>query len=141
MAAPSYPPPPERRRPTQPVPAELYPPGGVIPPGASIVRRAPWQRPRWWEWLEFRHLKCPAGHHLPNTYEIDEQSATRIRCSQHVAAAPGGCGLWVWATRLPGHGHLVIEVTERDLKQLAKLTTTSEKLDYLAIFEQLERVR
>jgi len=36
---------------------------------------------------------------------------------------------------------LVIEVTERDLPELSRLSTASDKLDYLGIFEQLERVR
>lgn len=121
--------------------SSLYPAGGYIPPGAAFVHRSAWQRPRWWEWLEFRHLKCPAGHHLPNTYEIDEDSSTRIRCSKNVAGAAGGCGLWIWAARLRGHGHIVVEVAEADLKSLARFATVSEKLDYLGIFAQLERMR
>jgi hypothetical protein len=105
------------------------------------VRRHSWQQPRWWDWLDFRKLRCPAGHHLPNTYEIDEEGSGRMRCGKAIDGAPGGCGLWIWAVRLRGSGHLVVEVTERDLKEMARLVTVSDRLDYLGIFEQLERVR
>ena len=123
----------------QPV-SSLYT-GGIVPPGAAHVHRYQWQKPRWWDWLEFRKLRCPAGHHLPNHYEIDEDGSAKLRCNDKSVKMPGGCGLWVWAGRLRGNGHLVIEVSERDLKELTRLTTMSDKLDYLAIFEQLERVR
>ena len=78
---------------------------------------------------------------MKNTYEIDEDSSTRIRCEKFIHNTRAECGLWVWAVRLRGKGHIVVEVTERDLKHLALLTTSSDKLDYLAIFGQLERVR
>jgi len=127
--------------PPRPPLSSLYPAGGYIPPGASLVHRFSWQRPRWFEWLKYRQLKCPAGHHLPNNYEIDEDGSGRIRCLEPIAGMRGGCGLWVWVTRIRGHGHIVVEVTERDLAAMGELSNPSQKLDYLAVFEQLERVR
>ena len=128
------------------IPAQVSPvsalySGGIVPPGAAHVHRFPWQRPRWWDYVEARKLRCPAGHHLPNTYEIDEDGSGCIRCNDRSVKLPGGCGLWVWALRLRGGSHMVVEVTERDLKALRELSHASEKLAYLAIFEQLERIR
>jgi len=91
--------------------------------------------------MELRKLRCPAGHHFPNHYEVDPDDSGRIRCNDRSIKMPGGCGLWVWAVRLRGNGHLVVEVTERDLAELSRLSTASDKLDYLGIFEQLERVK
>lgn len=52
----------------------------------------------------------------------------------------GGCGLWVWTTRMRGSGHFVIEITERDFTQLARLKDASERLNYLGIFRQWSNV-
>ena len=127
-------------QPVKPRAVSLYT-GISVPPGASKVHRFAWQSPRWWEWLSYRKLRCPANHHIPNNYELDSNGSGRIRCNEPMQGGHGGCGLWVWATRLPGAGHIVIEVTERDLDVLAKFSTVSEKIDYLGIFEQLERLK
>ena len=53
--------------------------GGPVPPGASHVHRYSWQRPRWWDYMAFRKIHCPAKHHIPNNYEIDQDGSGRIR--------------------------------------------------------------
>lgn len=130
----------DRRRPVQPIPDGLYPPGR-IPPGAYHVRRAPWQTPRWWEWCELRHLICPAGHHLKNTRGIDQSNSARVRCGEWLHDERAECGLWIWATRLHGNGHIVIETTERDLPQLRQLRDPTAVIAHFGVFAQLARVR
>jgi hypothetical protein len=114
--------------------------GIIAPPGAVRIRRHAHQRPRWWEWMEYRKIRCPAGHHLPNDYEVDEEGSARLRCNQPMTGERGGCGLWVWTTRMRGSGHFVIEITERDFTQLARLKDASERLNYLGIFRQWSNV-
>jgi len=47
----------------------------------------------------------------------------------------------VWATRLHGNGHIVIETTEIDIAELRQFRDPSAVIAHLGVFAQLARVR
>lgn len=91
---------------------------------------------RWHKWLQDRRLTCAAGHHIPSLCAIDESGS--MRCSKWIAAAKIECGRWIWVMSFRGGGNLVVEVSLEDLKRLKNLSTPSERIAYLGIFDSDE---
>ena len=83
-----------------------------------------------------RRLTCGNSppHHLKNIVNIDETGS--IRCSHWIAEEHRECGLWIWVVSFRGGGYLVADVSLEDLKHLKTLSTPSERIAYLGIFEE-----
>lgn len=87
---------------------------------------------RWWKWLYDRRLTCAGGHRIPNLFNIDESGS--VRCNKFVGS--GECGKWIWLFHFPGGGNIVVDVNLEDLETMRRMTTITEKLDYLDIFRE-----
>ena len=101
--------------------------------------------PRWWQYVRANRIRCPAGHHVPNTFSVTE--AGFVRCAHIInrhdrvrrddtPVATLECGLWVFLLAIRGGGVVSVAVSLDDKRAMAELTTPAELLDYLGIFHR-----
>lgn len=92
---------------------------------------APMQPSRWWRYVKKRRIVCPAGHHIPSTFDIPESGF--VRCPKHLNRQGMECGRWVFIIAIRGGSCIVAEVSPDERQEMEDLSTPAAMLDYLGI--------
>jgi len=95
--------------------------------------------PRWWRYINVRQLKCPGGHPIPRTSQINETGF--IRCPHWIADERRECGRWVFLFSVRGGGAIVAEVALDEQRTIEELSTPAAMLEYLGIFFDGDSIR
>lgn len=92
-------------------------------------------RRRWSQFVHFRRIMCPAGHHLKHDQDFNESGY--IRCKHWIASESRECGHWVFVFAVRGGGIVEVELFGPEEKdRLRELSTPTEVLEYLGIFDE-----
>lgn len=101
-------------------------------PARPTESARPGRAPRWWRYLRERRLVCPCGHHVPHNFRVTESGY--IRCQKWLGAEE--CGAWVYLFAVRGGGIVAAAVTLEEMRELERLATPAEIIDFLGIWEQ-----
>jgi len=92
---------------------------------------------RLWDFTHRHRLRCPAGHHIPNNFDIYKGVAF-TRCVKWIAAEKRECCRWLWVYAIDGGGAIVCEVKQDEKELLGTMSSTTEMLNYLGIWNDSE---
>lgn len=99
----------------------------------NVPDAAPEPSPRrWWTYAGRRRVRCPAGHHLPVTWRINETGF--IRCNHWIDTQKRECGRWVFLFAVRGGGVFVVEAPLEEHEDIAEIQNPHGMLEYFGIF-------
>jgi hypothetical protein len=89
---------------------------------------------RWWQYVEEGRIFCPAGHHIPNTFDVNESGFKR--CGDWIEAEQRECGLWIFLYAIRGGGIVTAGVSLDEKRAMRSLSTPAQMIKYLGIFHR-----
>jgi hypothetical protein len=88
---------------------------------------------RFWRFVNFRRVMCPAGHHIKHDFDFNEVGF--IPCRHWMGDEKRECGRWIFLFAIRGGGIIEVEVWDMaDKDKIKELSTPAQMIEYLGIF-------